>query len=74
MGAEVTLKIKDGTVSVLSGETIRRVMDEIETTCRIHGVKSGRVFLIRSGTGYAVKAKGEAARIEQPLMNAVNLY
>ncbi len=73
IGAEIALTIKHGNVSVLYGKTRRKMLDEIQMTCNIHGVQSGCIFLIKNFRRYTVKTKGNAAKIKQPLMNAVNL-
>jgi hypothetical protein len=74
MGAEAAVTVKQGKVSTLYGKPGRKMLDEIQMTCKMHGVKSGCIFLIRNVSKYTVKTKGDAARIEQSLMNAVNLY
>ena len=73
IGAEIAVTIKHGSVSVLYGKTIKKMLDEIQITCKIHGVESGSIFLIKNSTGYTVKTRGDAVKIEQSLMNAVNL-
>ena len=73
IGAEVTVAVKHGKVSVLHGKTSKKILDEIQMTCKIHGIKSGCIFLIKDSTRYAVKTKGDTVKIEQSLMNAVNL-
>ena len=73
IGAEVAVTIKHGNVSILYGKTIKKMLDEIQMTCKIHGVESGCIFLISNFSKYTVKAKGGAEKIEQQLMNAVNL-
>ena len=73
IGAEVTLTIKHGNVSVLYGKASKKMLDEIQMTCKIHGVESGCIFLIKNSPIYTVKTKGDAVKIEQSLMNAVNL-
>lgn len=73
IGAEVTVTIKHGNVSILCGNASKKMLDEIQMTCKIHGVESGCIFLINDSSKYTVKAKGDAVRIQQSLMNAVNL-
>ena len=73
IGAEITVTIKNGNVSILHGKTSKKMLDEIQMTCKIHGVKSGCIFLIRNASRYTVKTKGDAVKIEQSLANAVNL-
>ena len=73
IGAEIAVTIKHGSVSVLYGKTSKKMLDEIQITCKIHGVESGSIFLIKNFTGYTVKTRGDAVKIEQSLMNAVNL-
>ena len=73
IGAEVAVTIKHGNVSILYGKIIKKMLDEIQMTCKIHGVESGCIFLIRDSSKYTVKTKGDAAKIRQALMNAVNL-
>ncbi len=73
MGAEAAIAVKQGKVSILYGKPGRKMLDEIQMTCKMHGVKSGCIFLIRNTSQYTVRTKGDAARIEQSLMNAVNL-
>ena len=72
IGAEVAVTIKHGNVSILYGKILKKMLDEIQMTCKIHGVESGCIFLINNSSKYTVKAKGDAAKIEQSLMNAVN--
>jgi hypothetical protein len=74
IGAEAALTVKNGTVSMLYGKTSQKLLDEIQMTCKIHGVQSGCIFLISNSSKYTVKAKGDAVKIEQSLMNAVNLF
>ena len=73
IGAEVALTIKHGNVSVLYGKTSKKMLDQIQMTCKMHGVQSGSIFLMINSRRYTVKTKGNAAKIKQPLMNAVNL-
>jgi hypothetical protein len=73
IGAEVIVTIKHGKVSILYGKTSKKMLDEIQMTCKIHGVESGCIFLINNFSKYTVKAKGDAVKIAQSLMNAVNL-
>jgi hypothetical protein len=73
IGAEVTVTIKNGKVSILHGKTSRKMLDEIQMTCKIHGIESGCIFLIKNSSKYTVKTKGAPAKIEQSLMNVVNL-
>ncbi len=73
VGAEVAVTIKRGKISVLYGKIGRKMLDEIQMTCKIHGVKSGCIYLISDSSSIAVKAKGDAVKIEQPLKNALNL-
>ena len=73
IGAQVTVTIKHGKVSVLYGKTSNKMLDEIQMTCKIHGIESGCVFLIRNSSRYTVKTKGDAVKIEQSLINALNL-
>lgn len=73
IGAEVAVTIKHGNVSILYGKASKKMIDEIQMTCKIHGVESGCIFLINNSSKYTVKAKGDAVKIERPLMNAVNL-
>ena len=72
IGAEVTATIKHGNVAILYGNISKKMLDEIQMTCKIHGVKSGCIFLTRDSTRYTVKTKGDAVKIRQSLMNAVN--
>lgn len=73
IGAEVTVTIRHGNVSILHGKTNKKILDEIQMTCKMNGIESGCIFLIRDASKYTVKTKGDAAKIKQPLMNAVNL-
>ncbi len=73
IGAEIAVTIKHGRVSVLYGKASKKMLDEIQMTCKIHGVESGCIFLIKNSQRYTVKTKGDAVKIEQSLMNAVNL-
>ena len=73
IGAEVTVTIKHGNVSILYGKTSKKMLDEVQMTCKIHGVESGCIFLIRNSHRYTIKTKGDAVKIEQSLMNVVNL-
>jgi len=73
IGAEVTVTIKHGNVSILYGKASKKIIDEIQMTCKIHGVESGCIFLINNSSKYTVKTKGDAVKIEQSLMNAVDL-
>jgi hypothetical protein len=73
IGAEVIVTIKHGNVSILYGKASKKMLDEIQMTCKIHGVESGCIFLIRNFSKYTINAKGHAVKIVQSLMNAVNL-
>lgn len=72
-GAEAAVTIKHGKISVLYGKIGRKMLDEIQMTCKMHGVKSGCVFLSSNSPSITVKAKGDAVKIEQPLKNVLNL-
>ena len=74
VGAEIAVAIKNGKISVLYGNITRKMLDEIQMTCKIHGVKSGCVFLISDSHKFTLKTKGDVTRIEQPLKNVVNLW
>jgi hypothetical protein len=63
IGAEVTLTIKHGSVSVLYGKTSKKMLDEIQMTCKIHGVESGCIFLMKNSPKYTVKTKGDAVNL-----------
>ncbi|MBT3255676.1 MAG: hypothetical protein HN366_04340 [Deltaproteobacteria bacterium] len=73
IGAEVVVNIKHGNVSVLYGKISKKMLDEIQITCKIHSIKSGCIFLIKNSTRYTVKTKGDAVKVKQSIMNAVNL-
>ena len=73
IGAEVIVTIRHGKISILHGKTNKKILEEIQMTCKMHGIESGCIFLIRDSSKYTVKTKGDAAKIRQALMNAVNL-
>ncbi len=74
LGADIAITINNGNISLLYGKAPRKMLDEIQMTCKIHGVESGCIFLIKHLQKYHVKTKGDAVKIEQSLMNVVNLF
>jgi hypothetical protein len=73
IGAEVTMAVKHGRVSVLQGKITKNMLADIQMTCAIHRVESGCIFVIKRSSGYTIKTRGDATKVEQPLMNVLNL-
>ena len=48
IGAELAVNIEHGNPSIIFGNASKRMLDEIQMTCKIHGIESGRIFLINN--------------------------